>query len=803
MKEEIYDDLFEEKEENTNWQAIFFKYIIRWPWFITSVIFCLVCAWLYLKVTTPVYDINASIIIKDDKKGGNTGNDLSAFEDLGIISSSKNIDNEIEILRSKSLIKDVVSELELYISYSSEGKLPKNDLYGSSPILVHFLPKDAERLKAPILLTVNYQSVNRIDVTATINGNTVNKHFTELPAVLSEEVGTLTFTSNPAAPITGSGSVDVSIVNPLSIAKGYRSALSIEPTSKTTSVVTVSIKDTNKKRGENFINKLVEIYNKNANNDKNEVAQNTARFIDERISVINQELGTTEQELESFKREAGLTDLSSDAQLAVSEQSAYEKLCVENGTQLNLIQYLSEYIQKPENATATLPANVGLNDKTLSELIIQYNALILERNRLLRTSSETNPVVRRLESNIQDMRAGILTTIASVRKGLLITKANLDRQAGKYAGRISNAPTQERRFVSIQRQQEIKAGLYLMLLQKREENNIALAATANNAKIIDDALAEDVPISPNKKIIYLIALALGFGIPAAVIYILSLLSYRIEGRADVERLTSVSIIGDVPLNDSDEKYAIAVRENDNDIMAETFRSLRTNLLFMLGDPDKKVILVTSTTSGEGKTFIASNLAVSLALLGKKVVIVGLDIRKPGLNKVFHISHKERGITQYLVAPQSTDLRSMIQSSDLSANLNILPGGTIPPNPTELLARKSLDDAIELLKKDYDYIVLDTAPIGMVTDTQLIARVADISVYVCRADYTHKNDYQLINELYANKRLPGLCTVINGLDMKKKKYGYYYGYGKYGRYYGYGKKYGYGYGYGYGDTSDSK
>lgn len=803
MKEEIYDDLFEEKEENTNWQAIFFKYIIRWPWFIASVIFCLICAWLYLKVTTPVYNINASIIIKDDKKGGNTGNDLSAFEDLGIISSSKNIDNEIEILRSKSLIKDVVSELGLYISYSGEGRFQKPDLYGSSPVLVHFLPEDAERLKAPILLTVNYQSGNQIDVTATINGNTINKHFTELPAVLSGEAGTLTFTSNPATPITSSGSIDVSIVNPLSIAKGYRSALSIEPTSKTTSVVTVSIKNTNKKRGEDFINKLVEIYNKNANNDKNEVAQNTARFIDERISVINQELGTTEQELESFKREAGLTDLSSDAQLAVSEQSAYEKLCVENGTQLNLVQYLSEYIQKPENATATLPANVGLNDETLSDLIAQYNALILERNRLLRTSSETNPVVRRLESNIQDMRAGILTTIASVRKGLLITKADLDRQAGKYAGRISNAPAQERRFVSIQRQQEIKAGLYLMLLQKREENNIALAATANNAKIIDDALADDFPISPNKKIIYMAAFVLGLGIPVAIIYILNLLSYRIEGRADVERLTNVSIIGDVPLNDSEDKHAIAVRENDNDIMAETFRSLRTNLLFMLGDPDRKVILVTSTMSGEGKTFIASNLAVSLALLGKKVIIVGLDIRKPGLNKVFRIHHKEKGITGFLSAPQSTDLRSMILPSEVSDNLHVLPGGAIPPNPTELLARKSLDDAIELLKKDYDYVVLDTAPIGMVTDTQLIARVADISVYVCRADYTHKNDYQLINELYANKRLPGLCTVINGLDMKKKKYGYYYGYGKYGRYYGYGKKYGYGYGYGYGDTSDSK
>ena len=803
MKEETYDDLFEEKEEKTNWQAMLFKYIIRWPWFIASVIFCLICAWLYLKTITPVYNISASIIIKDNKKGGNTGNDLSAFEDLGIISSSQNIDNEIEILRSKSLIKDVVSELGLYISYSGEGRFQNPDLYGSSPVLVHFLPEDAKRLKAPILLTVNYQSDNRIDVTATINGNSVNKHFTELPAVLSGEAGTLTFTSNPAAPITGSGSVDVSIVNPLSVAKGYRGALSIEPTSKTTSVVTVSIKNTNKKRGEDFINKLVEIYNKNANNDKNEVAQNTAHFIDERISVINQELGTTEQELESFKRKAGLTNLSNDAEIAVKEQSAYEKLCVENGTQLNLVQYLSEYIQKPENATATLPANVGLNDETLSGLITQYNALILERNRLLRTSSETNPVVRRLESNIQDMRAGILTTIASVRKGLLITKADLDRQADKYAGRISNAPAQERRFVSIQRQQEIKAGLYLMLLQKREENNIALAATANNAKIIDDALADDFPVSPQSKKIYMMAFVLGLGIPVAIIYILNLLSYRIEGRADVERLTNVSIIGDVPLNDSEDKHAIAVRENDNDIMAETFRSLRTNLLFMLGDPDKKVILVTSTMSGEGKTFIASNLAVSLALLGKKVIIVGLDIRKPGLNKVFRIHHKEKGITGFLSAPQSTDLRSMILTSEVSNNLHVLPGGAIPPNPTELLARKSLDDAIELLKKDYDYIVLDTAPIGMVTDTQLIARVADISVYVCRADYTHKNDYQLINELYANKRLPGLCTVINGLDMKKKKYGYYYGYGKYGRYYGYGKKYGYGYGYGYGDTSDSK
>lgn len=803
MKEDIYDDLFEEKEEKTDFHAVLFKYIIRWHWFAASVIICLAAAWLYLKYTTPVYNISASVIIKDDKKGGAAGSNFSAFEDLGIISSSNNIDNEIEILHSKSLIKDVVCELGLYINYSTTGGFNTTDLYGSSPILVHFPPEDADRLTDPILLTINYHAGGQTDVTATINETVLNRHFTKLPAVISGEAGTLTLMPNPAIPIEGSGSIEVSIVKPFTLAKGYRSALSIEPTSKTTSVATISINDTHTKRGEDFINKLVEMYNRDTNDDKNEVAENTAHFIDERISVIDQELGTTERELESFKREAGLTDLSSDAKLAVSERSEYEKLCVENGTQLNLIQYLSDYLDKPESSYTTLPANVGLNDNTLTGLITQYNALILERNRLLRTSSEANPVIQRLNSDIQNMRTNLVTTITSVRKGLLITKSDLDREAGKYAGRISNAPAQERRFVSIQRQQEIKAGLYLMLLQKREENNIALAATANNAKIIDDALADDVPISPNKKIIYLAALVLGFGIPVAVIYTLSLLSYRIEGHSDVERLTRVPVIGDVPLNDSNEKYAIAVRENDNDIMAETFRSLRTNLLFMLGDPDKKVILVTSTMSGEGKTFIASNLAVSLALLGKKVIIVGLDIRKPGLNKVFRIHHKEKGITGFLSAPQSTDLRSMILPSEVSNNLHVLPGGAIPPNPTELLARKSLDDAIELLKKDYDYVVLDTAPIGMVTDTQLIARVADISVYVCRADYTHKNDYQLINELYANKRLPGLCTVINGLDMKKKKYGYYYGYGKYGRYYGYGKKYGYGYGYGYGDTSDSK
>lgn len=334
-----------------------------------------------------------------------------------------------------------------------------------------------------------------------------------------------------------------------------------------------------------------------------------------------------------------------------------------------------------------------------------------------------------------------------------------------------------------------------MLLQKREENAITLASTANNARMVDEALADAIPVSPKGKMIYLVALILGIALPVAVIYIIELFKYKIEGRADVEKITSLPIIGDIPLSeDKPSKGAIVVHENQNDLMAETFRNIRTNVLYMMKH-DEKVILLTSTTTGEGKTFTASNLAASLALLGKKIVIVGLDIRKPGLNKAFLLSHKEQGISQFLADPEHTDLMSLVQVSTINPHLYILPGGPIPPNPTELVARDSLPQAIGILKEHFDYVILDTAPIGMVTDTQLIARVAHVSIYVCRADYTHKADYTLINELSEQKKLPNLCTVINGLDMKKKKYGYYYGYGKYGKYYGYGKKYGYGYGYG--------
>ena len=790
MKENLYDELYTEQEEQVDYKALFFKYLIHWKWFVASIVVCLIGGWIYLHYTTPVYSITGSVIIKDNKKNNSVSTGLADLEDLGFYSSTNNFDNEVEVLHSRTLLKKVVEELDLYINYRTRENLRPVELYKDTPVKVWLTPEEAEKLpNGAAVLEVVLKPGGKLSVSTEIDEQEFKQDFDKLPALLTTPYGTFSFTPGDSAIVEKEQEITVTVAAPRIMTNGYANALSVEPTSKTTTIAQITLQNTSPQRGVDFINKLIEIYNRDANDDKNEVASKTAEFIDERIKIINGELGTTEKELETFKRDAGLTDLKSDAQLALSENSEYEKKRAENSTQLRLVQFLSEYANNPDHAYEVLPVNVGLTDTGLTELINRYNEMLLERKRLLRTSSESNPVVVNLDASIRAMRSNVQTTILSVQKGLMITKADLERQAGKYAGRITSAPGQERQLVSISRQQEIKAGLYLMLLQKREENAITLASTANNARIVDEVQAGLLPVSPKGKLIYLIAFVLGIAIPVGIIYIIELLRYKIEDRSDVEKLTTVPIIGDIPASDNMPKEgSVVVHENQNDMMAETFRNVRTNVQYMLGN-NQKVVLITSTTSGEGKSFVTVNLAISFALLGKKVVIVGLDIRKPGLNKAFQMSHKEDGITRYLADPEHTDLMSLLQQSNVTPNLYILPGGAIPPNPTELVARDSLVQAVDRLKKEFDYVILDTAPIGMVTDTQLISRVADMSIYVCRAGYTPKAGYLFINELRDHKKLPNLCTIINDVNIKTGKYGY----GTYGKY-GYGRTYGYGYGY---------
>ena len=632
----------------------------------------------------------------------------------------------------------------------------------------------------------------------------IEQAFDQLPAVLPTPVGVLSFTRGDTLYMEEEEiALRVTINTPTETAEDYMKDLSVTASSQTTTIAKISVNNTVKERGVDFVNRLVAFYNQDANDEKNEVAQKTAEFIEERIGIINHELGTAESELADFKQRSGLTDLTSDARLALQESSKYEQQRTENATQISLVQFLRTYINDPVNKEEIIPANVGLQDQNLTRVIEQYNTMIIERKRLLRTSSENNPAVINMNTGVEAMRRNVETTVNSVLRGLQIAQKDIERQASKFESRISDAPKQEKEFMTISRQQEIKATLYIMLLQKREENAITLAATANNGRIVEEPLPGKDPVAPKKLVFLLAAFVVGLFIPVGIIFVVELLKYKIENRGDVEQLTNVPILGELPLcgHKSSDKGAIVVRENKNDMMEETFRGLRTNLLFMLRK-DQKVILFSSTQPGEGKSFVTGNLAVSLAYLGKKVVVVGMDIRKPGLNKVFDLSKRQEGISNYLMDPEDKALFDLVQPSGISPNLDILLGGTIPPNPTELVARDTLEKAIEQLKSRYDYVLLDTAPIGMVTDTAIISRVADMCVYVCRADVTPKAAFCYINVLRDEHKFDKLAVVINGIDLSKRKNTYGYGYGKkYG--YGYGKHYGYGYGYGYGFEAENK
>lgn len=777
MKEFISEETLEETDNTNGLRDILFSYLIYWKWFLLSIVLCLGGAWIYLRYATPTYSVSATVMIKDDKKGGRNS-EAQALESMGFLQGGGNIENEVEILRSKSLIKEVVISQKIYTSYSTQGRIGSRDLYTDSPLCVEMTPAALDSLTCSVTLEAVQQPDSSFLLTGNVGDRELNRKLTQLPTILPTPAGTLLISRHPQAKMLVGETIYICISPPIQVAKEYGNELTIAPTTNATSVVTLQISTTHRKRGEDFLNRLIQVYNQEANNEKNSVAIKTAQFINERILLINSELDHTEGELESFKRSAGLTNLG-DAQLYVQENADYNKQSVDIGTQLSLMEYLRDYVSNPVYQDAAIPSNVGVSEANLTALIGRYNEQLLERNRLLRNSSESNPVIVQLNNRLTAMRTIIQSSIASLHHSLLLSRKDLDRQAGKLTARISNVPSQERTLTGIARQQEIKSGLYLMLLQKREENSIALAATADNAKIIDAALASDEPIGPNYSLTRMIAFVVGLLIPLIVITLINFFRIRIEGRTDVEKLTRIPILGEVPLDKSiSDSSSIVVKENENSLMAEVFRELRTNLQFMQRASACNVILVTSSVPGEGKTFVSSNLAISLALLGKRVVIVGLDIRNPQLASIFGLetAHRPQGITHFLAQPD-TDLHSLIVPSSTCPHLHILPAGNIPPNPAELLARPSLEQAIALLSNEYDYVVLDTAPVGIVTDTLILARVAHAAVYLCRVNYSYKSSFEMINQFQKEKKLPEMSIVINGIDRRKKKYGYGYGHDK--------------------------
>lgn len=800
-----------------NLQFLSKTFILNWPWFILSMLIFLGSAAIYLRYTPKVYYVRAKMLIKEE---GATGRRSAASGVLtGVVNTFSGFDNEMEILRSVSLAEDAVRDLKLYVTYTLEGTVTDKPMYGNQPILVDMDEKHLNELKSPVNLIVTKEG-GIIEVTGTYNGGKKISKKGQLPMVINCGAGLISITTNPNGSWNEGKDIMVSINHPNGIARAYAGGLGTSSQSESTSIAILSKADVLPQRSIDYLKQLVDCYNRRANEDKNQISIRTEQFINQRLEKINNELGNTDSAIEDYKRSNRITDAGSNAGMSLSNTDNADNSLTDMNTQIIMMESIKEYMQMPANKYQTLPSNVGLTDGAATGLISQYNSLALERTRLLRSASETSPAVITLTGQMDDLVSSIYRAIDQAKRTMQIQRQAIINRYNKYNAMFESSPEQERILTQIGRQQSVRSSLYTMLLQKREENSISLAATANKGRLLDEP-TNGGQIEPNSHKVWGIAFGCGLLIPLLIFMLIELTRFRIEGHEEVAKLTHCPIIADIALANETAKTRadIVVHENKNNQMEEIFRGMRTNLQFMLKD-DQNVIMFTSSTSGEGKTFTAANLAVSFALLGKKVILVGLDIRRPRLSNLFGLNKTKLGITNLLIHEHPTIdmIREQIVASEVNDNLELLMAGPVPPNPAELVSRQSLDEIFAQLRKEYDYVIVDTAPVGLVTDTLQIGRIADISCIICRADYTEKSAFRTINNFALNNKLPNVCIAINGIDMSKKKYGYAYGYGRYGKYGKYGyrsySKYGYnsygygGYGsygyhsYGYGNYSNS-
>ena len=795
----------QEQEEKSaiDFQLIYTNLILNWKWFVLSLIVCLGIGYLYLRYATPAYQASTKVLIKDDddsKRRGSLGSSMiQSAANLGFMSNSNGIDNEIEILSAHDLAQLAVHDMKIYVNYYHKSAFKDPLVYKEQEVSVDLDLPHLKKLNAPIKLSIEKEGT-KYHVKGTYNlpidafsfekeASEFEKTFDRLPATISTRVGTLTFTPSKIYKLEDGEVLKAVIVSPEMAAKQYTKNLTVSQTSKTTTIAELVLNDENPQRALDYLNTLLKVYNRQANEDKNEIAYRTEQFINNRLQKINAELGNTEGQLESYKKRNKVIEMKLNATATIANSDAYAQKLQDANTQVELLNELGKYMNEPGNKYQPIPSNVGLTDESSTELINQYNKIALDRNNALHAASETSPTVTPLTAQLDALTTSIKRAMRQAKLGMEIQRNSIAKQAAEYAGQIGNSPEQERVLTQIGRQQEVKSGLYLMLLEKREENSISLAATADKGKIID-APSFIGKVSPKSSIIMLIALVLGLAIPAGILFLIEFFKYKIEGHEDVVKLTQIPVIADIPVaSDAAKKEGkadIVVHQNVNNLMEEIFRGLRTNIQFMLKS-DEKVMMFTSSTSGEGKTFVASNIGISLALLGKKVIMVGLDIRKPRLAELFQIDNHHNGITNLIIHDHNSweDIQKQIVASGVNSNLDLLMAGPVPPNPGELVTRASLDDIINQLKQHYDYIILDTAPVGLVNDSLQLGRLADLCVYVCRADYTPKASFGMINGLNAEKKLPNMCLVLNGVDLSKKKHSFYYGVGKYGKYGKYG------------------
>ena len=752
---------------SVNIREIILKYLRKWYWFIISLFTCFVFAYIYTQITIPKYQVQASILLRQDDKAFGLS-ESALLESMGMGGTLKEVEDEIQVLTSKTMMKNVIEDLGIQTEYYEKKGFKYEDTYPATPVKL-ILPNNFNR---NILNTVElYLTPEDDGYKIKFKSGDFKKtyHVNSLNESITTPVGILGFKSNIKSKKPASYKI---ISHPIkNLTESYSKNVTISPATKKSNAITLSTVSENTEKAKAVLNKLIELYNLDAVIDKNLIASNTKAFVEDRIRLIKEELLDVELNVENYKKHNSLTNITSEAELFLKSASDYKRKLAEIETQLNLVKYIEDHVKDPRNQYSLVPANLGVQDGSLIELIKAYNLALLERMKLMRTTNNDNPVITQVEQQLKTLRASIITSIGSVKDGLNISKKDLMSNDAQYNSKIKQVPTQEREFLEIKRQQEIKQNLYLFLLQKREENALTLASTTPSAKTLDAAYASMSAISPKKPFIFGLAIIIGLLLPIGLIYLLNLLNNKITDRKEFTRQIKVPYIGSIGINKETDR--VVVREGKTTPIVEMFRMIRTNLQFMLGNKKSPVILVTSSIGGEGKSFTAINLAMSFALTNKKVILIGLDIRKPMLGDYMHIS-KNKGVSLYL-SDSSYQLKDIIIPSGIHPYLNVIPAGPIPPNPAELIMSNRLDELIEELKKEYDYIIIDSAPVGVVSDTYLLNRVIDNAVYVSRQNYTPKDVSDLINDIHDNNRLKNIGFVLNGVD-EISGYGYGYGYG---------------------------
>lgn len=765
-------------DQGLNIVDLFMYLASQWKWFLLSILICGGIAWYNYARAPLVYFRSATVIIKDPSNKASTSG-LDRFDNF---INKVNVANEILQFRSKKLMREVVQRVHADVSYQIKDGLRSNELYNESPVLVSLPDALPEQSFSFTMTLKDAKTVTLSDFSGIEAKPSYEVALNDTVAII-EGMNVVVTATNYLRDSWLNTPIRVQKLPVESMVNYYKNALGIQQEEEEASILTLALKDSSPARAEDVLNTLITVYNEEAIKEKNQVAVNTANFINERLIIIERELGNVESNLESFKQRNQIVDIASSAGMYMTESQKYNADAMELETQLRLANFIKDYLTDPSKETDLIPSNTGISDMNIENQISLYNAAKLKRDHLIDDSSVNNPVVQELNNSLRAMKQSIIRAVDNMIVSLNVKRNDAQNREMRAQDRVTAIPTKERQMLSIERQQKIKEALYLFLLNKREENALSQAMADNNARVIDGAEGSNAPISPNRNRILLLGLLVGIALPGAVCLAILFMDTRVHGRKDIEGVTSVPYLGEIPLDKEamkdHRKQVMAVKEQGDDIVSEAFRILRTNMAFLSKkDKPAQVITFTSFNIGAGKTFIARNLSMSLAYMKKRVVMVDLDIRKGTLSR--HFGHYHVGVTNYL-SDNTVKVDDIIQHQE---GFDLIPAGILAPNPAELLMDNRLDELMDELRARYDYIIADNVPVGLIADATIANRIADLTIFVVRAGKLDRRQLPDIEKLYQEKKLKNMALVLNGANPERHGYGYSYGYG-YG--YGYGTK----------------